>query len=132
MNLKHSAKILLACGLLSFSAFNPVMAASLDQEMYVMQTNVGGMLNATDASSFLKHLDAMKQAATVSLDLVPTSLLGKASDSAEIQDYKHGMQSFIDVLEQAETLAKNGDLEQAKEKAREVLSIRNEYHKKYR
>lgn len=132
MNLKHSAKTLFACGLLSFSVFNPAMAASLDQEMYVMQTNVGGMLSATDTSSFLQHLDAMKQAATVSLDLVPTSLLDKAPDSAEIKDYKHGMQSFIDVLNQAETLAKNGDLAQAKAKAKEVLSIRNEYHKKYR
>lgn len=132
MNLKRSVKVLFACGLLSLGGFNSAIAASLDEEMYVMQTNVGGMLNADNTNTFLQHLTAIKQAAKISIDLVPTSLLGKANDSAEIKDYQYGMQTFIKVLDQAEDLAKNGDLQQAKIKAKEVLAIRNEYHRKYR
>lgn len=129
MNFK-SLKTLLACSLLSFATV--VSANSVSDEMYVMKDNVGKMFSAQSVEEFQMHLDKLRNAAKSSLELVPSKLVGKAADSAEIKDYQQGMQKFIDTLTEASDIAAKGDLNKAKEKAKEVAAIRDEYHGKYK
>ncbi|WKT00561.1 cytochrome b562 [Gallibacterium salpingitidis] len=123
-------KTVLFSGLLAFSAFS--MADTVVQEMQFFAKNIGPALKADNAETMQKHLSELKAAAQRSLDLVPGSLANKGKDSAEFKDYQQGMQHFIAVIDESSALAAKGELEQAKEKAKTLLSIRNDYHKKYK
>ncbi|OBX04714.1 hypothetical protein QV08_12235 [Gallibacterium salpingitidis] len=123
-------KTVLFSGLLAFSTFS--MADTVSQEMQFFAKNIGPALKADNAETMQKHLSELKAAAQRSLDLVPGSLANKGKDSAEFKDYQQGMQHFIAVIDESSALAAKGELEQAKEKAKTLLSIRNDYHKKYK
>ncbi|WP_197494652.1 cytochrome b562 [Gallibacterium genomosp. 3] len=130
MNTKSLIKAALFSSLFAFSSIS--FAGTVAQEMQSFKENIGPVLKAENAEMMQKHLGELKAAAQRSLELVPGSLVKKGKDSAEFKDYQQGMQHFIAVIDESSALAAKGELEQAKEKAKDLLSIRNEYHKKYK
>ncbi|MFC0308541.1 cytochrome b562 [Gallibacterium trehalosifermentans] len=130
MKTKSLIKTVLLSSLVAFSTLT--FADTVAKEMVYFKDNIGPVLKADNAETMQKHLSELKAAAQRSLELVPGSLAKKGKESAEFKDYQQGMQQFIAVIDETSALAAKGELEQAKEKAKALLTIRNDYHKKYK
>ncbi|AGH72608.1 Soluble cytochrome B562 [Edwardsiella piscicida C07-087] len=107
-------------------------AASVSEDMDVINQSYRQAQQATTAQDFKQALTAMRAAATAAKSEAPSKLQGQASDSADMKDYRHGLDLLIGQIDKAEKLADAGQLDQAKTEAQQMLQTRNVYHKKYR
>ncbi|SQI42539.1 Soluble cytochrome b562 precursor [Leminorella richardii] len=121
---------LMAAGALTFGA--AVNASDVEAPMKSLAKNYRAVLNADSAEAFKEGLAAMKQAAQEAKQGTPTKLEGKASDSAEVTDYHHGIDVLIGEIDGAQALVDEGKLDEAKKAAEQFKVTRDEYHKKYK
>ncbi|KAA8999225.1 cytochrome b562 [Affinibrenneria salicis] len=106
--------------------------ADIADDMDIIADNYASALKADNAGDFQQSLQKMRAAALDSRQKTPPVLDGKAEDSAEMKDYRHGMDILIGQIDQAQALANQGKLEDAKRLARDFKQTRDLYHKKYR
>ncbi|QBQ63054.1 cytochrome B562 [Actinobacillus indolicus] len=118
-------KSLLAVSILAITV--PVLANSIETSMKQMDKQISVLSSATDSETFLKHTPTFIEAAKASQNARPKGL-----NDRQFKDYQSGLQQVIDVVGQAETLAKEGKLDEAKSVLNQLGPIKKAYHKKYK
>ncbi|MDN0115697.1 cytochrome b562 [Yersinia intermedia] len=121
---------LMAAVLLSASTL--AMAASVSDNMETIAENYGKVLKADSTDVMKEGLQAMRAAAQDAQKGIPTKLISKGEGSAEVKDFRHGLDLFIGQIDGALALANQGELDEAKKAAQDFKPTRDTYHKKYR
>ncbi|ACR67795.1 cytochrome B562 [Edwardsiella ictaluri] len=124
--------VLALAGLAMMAGSALAQAASVSEDMGIINQSYRQAQQATTAQDFKQALTAMRAAAAAAKSETPSKLQGQASDSADMQGYRHGLDLLIGQIDKAENLADAGHLDQAKAEAQQMLQTRNTYHKKYR
>ena len=108
------------------------MAADLDTDMWALAKNYKAFNKAENISDALKSLDAMKFAANDAKQSVPNKLKSLAKDDVQIIGYQAGLDALIAEIDKTATLIQANQLDQAKIEAKNLLTIRDENHKKFK
>ena len=114
------------------SASTLAMAASVSDNMETIAENYGKVLKADSTDVMKEGLQAMRAAAQDAQKGIPTKLISKGEGSAEVKDFRHGLDLFIGQIDGALALANQGKLDEAKKAAQDFKPTRDTYHKKYR
>ena len=108
------------------------MAADLDTDMWALAKNYKAFNKAENISDALKSLDAMKFAANNAKQFVPNKLKSLAKDDVQVVGYQAGLDALIAEIDKTATLVQANQLDQAKIEAKNLLTIRDENHKKFK
>ncbi|MFM2333945.1 MAG: hypothetical protein RIQ74_2795 [Pseudomonadota bacterium] len=108
------------------------MAADLDTDMLALAKNYKAFNKAENISDALKSLDAMKFAANHAKQSVPNKLKSLAKDDVQVVGYQAGLDALIAEIDKTATLVQANQLDQAKIEAKNLLTIRDENHKKFK
>ncbi|MGX3066219.1 cytochrome b562 [Ursidibacter arcticus] len=113
----------------SLIAVSTIATANVSTEMRQMGRNVNGLLRADSAESFQQSATEFLIAAKKAKETMPSSLDG---DQEKFKGYQKGIQEVIDVVEQANQLAKDGKLDEAKATAEKLDKLKKMYHSEYK
>ena len=108
------------------------MAADLDTDMLALAKNYKAFNKAENISDALKSLDAMKFAANDAKQSVPNKLKSLAKDDVQVVGYQAGLDALIAEIDKTATFVQANQLDQAKIEAKNLLTIRDENHKKFK
>lgn len=119
-------KQLIAVCLLGASTF---ATANVSMEMFQMNRQMGGLLNAESVEEFQTSADKFIEFAHQAKDKIPASL---DEDKARFESYQQAMQELIDTAAEAKSLAAQGKLEEAKVVAKKLNQLKKIGHNEYK
>lgn len=117
-------------GLMSVSLLG--QANEVENQMVIIAKNYRLVLGTDSPEEFKQGLAEMKQAAIKAQQNVPDKLAKEDKDSADMKDYRHGLDVLVGEIDAAKALADAGDMNKAKQAAEQFKLTRDEYHKKYK
>lgn len=106
-----------------------VATANVSMEMFQMNRQVGGLINATSAEDFQESAEAFIEAATQAQAKMPRSL---DDDKIRFNAYQKAMQDLIDTAKHSNELAGQGKLDEARELAKKLNQLKQEGHAEFK
>lgn len=109
-----------------------VLAKGLEDDMDILKGAYRTVQKTDNAAELTRALTDMRKAAEDAKTQTPDKLEGKAPDSAEMKDYRAGLDTLISQIDDSKKLADAGDIAGAKEAAKKFADTRDANHKKFR
>ncbi|MFA2972466.1 cytochrome b562 [Acinetobacter pittii] len=129
MSQKLLASLLISCAVLGSSA---VSAADLEANMKTLAKSTKAFAETMDVDNAKQQLVVMREAAVSSKQYLPHRLEGLPAENVKVKEYQAGLDQLVAEIDKVTVLVEQGQLDQAKAEAINLVKIRNENHKKFR
>ena len=102
--------------------------SNVKAEMGQMSLAVNKLTDAKTTDEFHQAAMMLRDASLQAMAKQPSSI----KNAEDFKGYQAGMQQFIDALDQADALAQQGDLDEAKRATQRLFELKKEFHVKYK